>query len=34
VVESVIDMVNDNPVYQEEKIWERITEPDGGSCSG
>ncbi|MCH3907181.1 MAG: NADP-specific glutamate dehydrogenase [Sphaerochaeta sp.] len=28
VVESVIDMVNDNPVYQEEKILERITEPD------
>ncbi|MFA7167694.1 MAG: Glu/Leu/Phe/Val dehydrogenase dimerization domain-containing protein, partial [Sphaerochaetaceae bacterium] len=28
VVESVIDMVNDNPVYEQNKILERITEPD------
>jgi len=28
VVESVIDVVNDNPVYLKNKILERITEPD------
>ncbi len=28
VLESVIDMVNDNPVYEKNKILERITEPD------
>ena len=28
VVESVIDVVNENPVYLKNKILERITEPD------
>lgn len=28
VIESVIDMVNDNPAYVKAKILERITEPD------
>lgn len=28
VVESVIDLVNDNPAYINAKILERITEPD------
>ncbi|MFA5468893.1 MAG: NADP-specific glutamate dehydrogenase [Sphaerochaetaceae bacterium] len=28
VVESVIDLVNDNPAYVDAKILERITEPD------
>lgn len=28
VIESVIDVVNDNPVYLKNKILERITEPD------
>ena len=28
VVESVIDTVNENPVYLKNKILERITEPD------
>jgi glutamate dehydrogenase (NADP+) len=28
VLESVIDMVNDNPVYEKNRILERITEPD------
>jgi Glutamate dehydrogenase/leucine dehydrogenase len=28
VVESVIDVVNDNPVYLKNKILDRITEPD------
>lgn len=28
VIESVIDMVNDNPAYVQAKILERITEPD------
>ena len=28
VLESVIDMVNENPVYEKNRILERITEPD------
>lgn len=28
VIESIIDVVNDNPVYLKNKILERITEPD------
>ena len=28
VVESIIDLVNDNPAYINAKILERITEPD------
>ena len=28
VVESVIDIVNDNPIYLKNKILDRITEPD------
>lgn len=28
VLESVIDMVNDNPVYEKNRILERMTEPD------
>jgi glutamate dehydrogenase (NADP+) len=28
VLESVIDVVNENPVYEQNKILERITEPD------
>ncbi|AEV29655.1 glutamate dehydrogenase/leucine dehydrogenase [Sphaerochaeta pleomorpha str. Grapes] len=28
VLESVIEMVNDNPVYEKNRILERITEPD------
>ncbi|WP_320129015.1 NADP-specific glutamate dehydrogenase [uncultured Sphaerochaeta sp.] len=28
VLESVIDVVNDNPVYEKNRILERITEPD------
>ncbi|MDD4842098.1 MAG: Glu/Leu/Phe/Val dehydrogenase dimerization domain-containing protein, partial [Sphaerochaetaceae bacterium] len=28
VIESIIDVVNDNPAYIHTKILERITEPD------
>ena len=28
VLESVIDVVNDNPVYEKHRILERMTEPD------
>jgi len=28
VIESVIDVVNENPIYEQNKILERITEPD------
>ncbi len=28
VIESIIDVVNDNPVYVNGRILERITEPD------
>lgn len=28
VVESVLDVVNENPVYEKHRILERMTEPD------
>lgn len=28
VLESVIDVVNENPVYEKNRILERMTEPD------